>query len=142
MSAMREGVTAVPLVSWVQAGNPSEIAEAYTRKSPDAWVTTSRRVSRSAYALRVKGGSMTNPTGRPTFPDGTIIIVDPNVPHLHGSLVVVRFDDENEATFKRYEEDGAAQFLVPLNPAYKVIQIDRPAAFCGVVVSRAEEDVA
>jgi SOS-response transcriptional repressor LexA len=83
---------------------------------------------------------MTNPSGVPSFPEGSVIIVDPSRTEAHGALVVVRFDNESEATFKRYEEDGGSKLLVPLNPSFPTIPIDRPATFCGVVVSRAEEE--
>lgn len=136
------GSRVVPLVSWVQAGRPTEISEAYSRKDPDSWVATSAKVGRNAYALRVKGRSMTNPSpAGPSFPEGSIIIVDPSREWHHGALIVARIDDEDEATFKRIEVDGGARFLVPLNPAFPTVKIDQSATFLGVVVSKAEEPV-
>lgn len=133
------GVTLVPILSWVQAGQPAEAIAAYDRKNPDAWAPTSRRVSPKAYALKVRGKSMTNPSGSPPFPEGTVIIVDPERQAFHGSFVVAKFDDEDEATFKRLEFDGGDRYLVPLNPAFLTTRIDRPATMLGVVVSKAEE---
>ncbi len=141
-SPPQPGMRMVPLVSWVQAGRPTEIADAYTRKSPDSWVATGARVGRDAYALQVKGRSMTNPSpAGPTFPEGSIIIVDPSREWVHGSLIVARIDDDDEATFKRVEIDGGDKFLVPLNPAFPTVKIEESVTFLGVVVSKAEEPV-
>ena len=118
----RADVRMVPLVSWVQAGQPTEIAAAYNRKDPDGWVATGSRVSRNAFALRVKGRSMTNPSpAGHSFPEGTVIVVDPTILPRHGALVIARFDDDDEATFKRLEEDGGDRMIrqSPVRPAFQ-----------------------
>lgn len=135
------GIRYVPLISWVQAGNWQEAIDAYARGQGAELVHTSAKVSPYAYALRVKGDSMTNPKGHPTFPEGTRIIVDPKRPIENMDLAVVRLVQENEATFKRYVREAGHVSLVPLNPQYPTLAVDAPAVICGVVVATAEHPI-
>lgn len=135
------GIRYVPLISWVQAGNWQEAVDAYARGQGVELVHTSAKVSPYAYALRVKGDSMTNPRGYPTFPEGTKIIVDPKRPVENMDLVVIRLEQENEATFKRYAREAGRVSLVPLNPQYPTLPVDTPATICGVVVATAEQSL-
>jgi len=128
----------IPLISWVQAGGWKDAADPYARGTADEWVTTHSKVGRLAFALRVRGDSMTNPRGEPSFPDGTVIVVDPHRPADSGSLVVARLERDQEATFKRLAIDGGQRLLVPLNPQFPAIPIDQDCTMCGVVVSKAE----
>jgi SOS-response transcriptional repressor LexA len=81
---------------------------------------------------------MTAP-GKLSFPEGSIIVVDPSRGHDSGSLVIARFEASNEATFKRFEMDAGQSMLVPLNPAYPIIPIATQCQIVGVVVSKAED---
>lgn len=135
---MAQGVAAVPLISWVQAGNWQEAVDAYSRGQGAELIHTAAKVSPYAYALRIKGDSMTNPKGSPSFPEGTIIIVDPKRQIENMDLAVVRLVNEKEATFKRYMQDAGLTYLVPLNPQHPTITLNSPAMLCGVVVATAE----
>lgn len=127
-------VTVVPLISWVQAGRLKEIAPLHRVGDGDKLIYTTRRVGPDAYALRLRGDSMENPNGKPTFPDGCVIVIDPSkMPDL-GSFVVVRFEDRSEATFKQLVEDAGKRFLKPLNPRYPLIPLDGNATLCGTWV--------
>lgn len=128
----------IPLISWVQAGGWKDAADPYARGTADEWVTTHAKVGRLAYALRVRGDSMTNPRGEPSFPDGTVIVIDPHRSADSGSLVVARLERDQEATFKRLVMDGGQRLLVPLNPQFPAIPIDQDCTMCGVVVAKAE----
>ena len=119
----------VPLISWVQAGKKQAVIDAYQPGAADEWEEYAVPVSKNAFALRVRGDSMT-----PDFPEGTIIIIDPEVPAKSGDYVVVRFQDTDEATFKRLIVDGPSKILRPLNTAYPTIEITEDARLCGVVV--------
>lgn len=70
------------------------------------------------------------------FPEGCTIIVDPSVEARNGDFVVVRFNDADEATFKRLVVDGPRKFLKPLNPTYENIDVTEDARLAGVVVER------
>jgi SOS-response transcriptional repressor LexA len=128
------GTRQVPLLTWVSAGAPAAIGDAHKH----TMVPTTVKVGPTAFALSVRGQSMTT-QAKVSFPDGTVIIVDPHRQYGSGSLVIARFEKDNEATFKRFEKDGGQTMLVPLNPAYPVIPIVAPCQIVGVVVSKAEE---
>ncbi|WP_323115486.1 LexA family protein [Klebsiella variicola] len=129
-------VKEVPLISWVQAG-------AWTRTDPgvrleDAkeWVYTTAVVSDGAFALRVRGDSMTNPAGAPSIPEDSVIIVEPDildVDHLNGKIVVAYLDGGHEATLKKFVEDWPNRYLVPLNPNYKPIECGEGCMIVGLV---------
>lgn len=124
----------VPLISWVQAGEWSEIINNFLPGEAEEWRLTAANVSKNAFSLRVKGDSMTNPYGTPSIPDGSIIIVDPNVQHQNKSIVVARLEDNSEATLKMLVVDGNQQFLKPLNPAYPIIAINGNCHIVGTAV--------
>lgn len=136
------GVRHVPLISWVEAGSFSEAVDSYARGTGVQMVQTSVKVGRLAYALRVHGQSMNNPRDDTrSFPEGSIIIVDPHREFSRGSLIIARLENEKEVTFKQYMEEGPDKFLLPLNPQFPAIPINRPMQFCGVVVAKAEQEI-
>lgn len=123
----------IPVISWVQAGSFTESKQAEVLSDADRWIETSLRVGNNAFALEVKGDSMTNPNGLPTIPEGATVVVDPDIEPLHGKIVVARLDGTNEATIKKLVIDGPQKFLVPLNPRYPNISINGNCTIIGVV---------
>lgn len=130
----------VPLISWVQAGAWSEIIDNLAPGDAEEWISCPVSHSPATFVLRVRGESMLNPYGRPSFHDGDLIFVDPERPAVHGSLVVVRLDDDKEATFKRLVVEGDRRYLKALNPAWPepMMQINGHATICGVVIFKGE----
>lgn len=128
-------VYTVPEVSWVQAGKRTGVQDPYPPGQGRKDIITTRKVGPRAYALRIRGDSMENPAGgKHNFPEGSVIIVDPDRSADAGSFVVVRFDDVAEATFKQLVVDSGQRFLKPLNPRYPMIPIDGNATLCGTWV--------
>lgn len=130
----------VPLLSFVQAGAWTDTLEPGAFADAQEWVTCPTRHGPRTFALRVRGDSMCNPSGWPSFADGEVIFVDPDREAQHHSLVVVRLDDEQQATFKRLLIDGPAWHLEALNPAWpqRIIRINGNASICGVVIAKVE----
>jgi len=124
----------VPLISWVQAGDWQNLVDNFHPGDAERWVVTYASVSKHAFALRVMGDSMTNPTGAPSFPEGTIIVVDPERAASPGKFVVVRQNSDSECTFKQLVRDGGRHFLKPLNPRYPILEMLHDAVVCGVLV--------
>ena len=124
----------VPLISWVQAGQWQETIDNLQPGEADNWIYTTARVGKSAYALRVSGDSMTNPGGSPSFPDGTILILDPQIDAINGSFVIVRQNSDSECTFKQFVRDSGRFYLKPLNPRYPILEMRDDAVICGVLV--------
>jgi repressor LexA len=75
-----------------------------------------------AFLLRVKGDSMSGDGIKPR----DLVVVKPQQTANHGDLVAVLLGDE--ATVKRIHFEGANITLMPSNPAYEPIVIDREDA--------------
>ncbi|OSM00242.1 putative HTH-type transcriptional regulator for conjugative element SXT [Magnetofaba australis IT-1] len=131
-SDVREGpgfVGRLPLISWVQAGNWSDVVDTYQPNDAETWIDVTKRFGENAFALRVVGDSM-----EPQAPEGSIILVDPARQAVNNSLVVARLDDEMQATFKQLIIEGGQYLLKPLNPRYPIMDLTgRPVTICGVV---------
>ena len=123
----------VPLISNVQAGYGVAAVD-NLQPGEGERIPTTYRARAHTYALRVKGDSM-----EPKFPEGSIIIVEPEEPPQHGKYVVIRRNGD-EATLKQYVVDGPAKYLKPLNTRYPILELNAGDVFCGVV-KRVEMDV-
>lgn len=128
----------VPVISWVQAGDFASVVDNYQPGHADDWAYPVGPVHRHTYGLKVRGPSMTNTSGEePTFPDGSVIIVEPDlidVPeNLVGKFVIVRRAGDDEATFKRLVKDAGKFYLQPLNPQFQSMELRAGDVICGVV---------
>lgn len=125
----------LPIISWVQAGQWNEVVDTHPSGQSDEYISVMAKVGSHAFALKVRGDSM-----EPEFPDKSIIIVDPEREPRHGSYVVVRLDEEMEATFKQLILDGSRKYLKPINPRYPILEIDgKKTTISGVVVQMVKE---
>lgn len=131
----------VPLISWVQAGAFAAAVDNFHPGQADEWIPTTVPIHRHTYALRVRGDSMTNPLGDPTFPDGSVIIVEPEAiespDKMVGRFVIAKRISDDEATFKKLVKDAGQFFLKPLNPQYPTLTLGEGDVFCGVVREKA-----
>lgn len=134
VSPARDLQREVPLISWVQAGQWSDLEDNFQPGDAEKWIATYAKVSKHAFALRVVGDSMTNPSGAPSFPEGTVIIVDPERAAQPGKFVVVRQNVDTECTFKQLVRDAGRHFLKPLNPRYPLLEMLPDAVIAGVLV--------
>lgn len=123
----------LPLISWVQAGDWSEAADPFLPGDADEWHDVIGKYSDRAFVLRVKGDSMTSPSGPISAPEGSLIVVDPDVRPENGNLVVAKLENTNEVTFKKWVVDGGEHYLKPLNPDYKPIHVNGNCRIVGVV---------
>lgn len=116
------GGTRIPVINYVQAGMWSGVIDGTQHSDADDWLTTDQQLSRSAFALEIKGESML-----PEFKPGDRVIIDPEISPLPGDFVAAK-NGEEEATFKKYRPRGAdasgeAIFeLVPLNDDFATIR--------------------
>ena len=123
----------VPLISWVQAGDWTEIVDNFQPGDAEEWRETTAKVGPNAFALRVQGDSMVNPIGFPSIPEGAVVIVDPAGDANNGKIVVARLEDTAEATLKKLVIDGPNRYLKPLNPDYRPIHTNDNCTIVGVV---------
>lgn len=128
----------IPLISLVQAGKWSEIVESFQPGDAADWLACPFKHGEHTFCLTVKGESMFNPDGKPSYSEGDIIAVDPSRAALSGDRIVVRLDDQNEATFKQYMEEDGRKLLKALNPEWKprYTEINGNATICGVVIGK------
>lgn len=117
----------VPIISWVQAGHWHGTIDNLMPGEGERFETTVTPREHT-FALRVRGDSM-----EPTFPDGCVIVVEPEKSANHGDFVVVR-QNGDEATFKQLIHDGASKYLKPINSRYPIMELKPDATICGVVV--------
>ncbi|SLK19904.1 SOS-response transcriptional repressor LexA (RecA-mediated autopeptidase) [Enterobacter sp. NFR05] len=130
------GVKQIPILSWVQAGEWTESGSPVTQADASEWIYTTANISNEGFALRVRGDSMTNPNGAPSIPEGSLVIVDPDYgsPYeVNGRIVVAQIDGSAEATLKKFVIDGPVKYLVPLNPNYRVLEVNGNCRIVGVV---------
>ena len=123
-----------PLFTKVQAGAFTGNSNTYTEKDAIAWIPTARKASDDAFWLEVEGHSMTAPQGgRPSFPEGMLILVDPEEPVDIGDFCIARLHGD-EFTFKRLIRESGQCYLEPLNPRFEMIPINGNCQIIGKVV--------
>ncbi|HDZ3692801.1 TPA: hypothetical protein RSW60_000081 [Vibrio cholerae] len=127
-----------PLLSWVQAG---EFCNSETQISPfdcELIPCPNKKASSRTFALKVMGDSMTSPYGR-SYPEGTIIFVDPEIIAEPNMGVVAKADVGY--TFKQLKVNEMGQrYLKPLNPHHQPI-FDDKLEICGVVIGSYTPDI-
>lgn len=125
----------VPLISSVQAGEWSEAIDLFEVGDAADWLICPVSHGDRAYCLKVDGDSMTSPhPGIKSYPEGTIIYVDPDVEPVSGKRVIAKLPHTNEATFKEYRVESGKHWLKPLNPQYPTIEVTEDVHICGVVI--------
>lgn len=129
----------VPLVSWVQAGAWCEACTPVDISEVERWLDCPVPHSKSTFVLRVRGDSMTAPTGNArTYPEGCLIFVDPErrAP-VNGDRIVACLAGSNEVTFKVFKDEDGRRWLQPLNPSHEPIR--EPFKVLGTVIGKWED---
>ncbi|HEM8304488.1 TPA: helix-turn-helix domain-containing protein [Providencia rettgeri] len=129
-------VRELPVLSWVQAGTWTETDSGVCLDDVNEYITTTLSLSSGAFALRVNGSSMTTIVKDASIPDGSIVIVEPDLTRfssINGKIVVAYIHGGTEATLKKFVEDWPNRYLIPLNPFYKTIDFDENCRIVGVV---------
>lgn len=124
----------VPLINEVQAGAWTDIKTGFDESEISEWIPTAKANSRYSFALRVVGDSMFDPYEKRSLNEGMIVIVDPEKPAQHRSMVVARLANSDKATVKELVIDGDSKFLRPFNRQYAIINVTESVVIIGVVV--------
>jgi len=134
----------VPLINSVAAGYPREFTDlGYPARVADQYVRSPDVRDPDAFACRVVGDSMA-----PDYREGDVVIFSPSRPAKDGGDCFVRFERDEQTTFKRvfFERDGDEKSpvirlrLQPLNgkyPARTVAREDVAGLYPAVSVTRA-----
>jgi SOS-response transcriptional repressor LexA len=129
----------VPLISWIRAGEWCEASDPFHPGDAERWLDCPVSHSKGTFALRVRGDSMTAPSGAVrTYPEGCIIFVDPErLAPVNGDRVVACLEGSHEVTFKVYKNEDGRQWLMPLNPQHEPIR--EPFRVLGTVLGKWED---
>jgi len=134
-------VRRIPVISYIQAGEPREVVDAYTMGEGFATIGVDPDLADAlgphAFTLQIEGESML-----PDFRPGDLVIIDPDVSANPGDVVAAKRERDDSATLKKYrargeDAEGRPIFeLVPLNPDYATLTVDAssPGRIIGPVV--------
>jgi phage repressor protein C with HTH and peptisase S24 domain len=128
----------VPIIAFGQIARRGDILQQHQAGHWDKGETFAVRdskPSKDAFAVRVENDSMTAPLGAAlSFPEGTVLVVDPDVEATSGRYVLAADPHTGAATFKKLTNDAGTWWLMPLNPLYKAQQVDGPGSVIGTVI--------
>jgi SOS-response transcriptional repressor LexA len=119
-------LTPVPLITLAQA--PLWVATKDQMHATE-FVQTDVKVNNSTFAIRLAESTMT-----PMFPEGTLLIIDPNQSYSNKDFVLAHRKNHKQAEFKQLLIDGDNLYLKPLNPDFKSVQLTKDCKILGVMV--------
>ncbi len=114
LSPIKEPVRAVPLISWVEAGQFVSIEDPYQPGDAERFIAIASDVS-TLIALKVSGTSCNR-----EFPPGTIIVVDYTDKELIDNKFYV-FRQEGQATLKRWRSNPPRLEPFSTDPSHETI---------------------
>ena len=121
----------VPLINWdtvLESGADKE-------KCAEDWLYYPKQCGRKTFALIVNNDSMVSPhPNSKSYPIGTIIFVDPDLPIKAGSRVIAQVGNAAQVTFKEYREDGGNIYLIPINSQYPTTTVDDDTVLIGTII--------
>ncbi|KKJ05878.1 repressor [Burkholderia gladioli] len=128
----------LPLISWVQAGHWAEVVDNFQPGEAEDWIPCPFPHGPNAFVLRVVGESNYDPTGTKSYSPGDFIAVDPARDPVNRSMVVVRLDHDDRATFKQLLIDDGVYLLKALNPSWpnQVFPMPPGSRIVGVVIGK------
>lgn len=128
----------VPLISWQRAALWADQSDPAVLGEVEEWLHCPAKHGARTYCLRVRGDSMHNPSGKPSYADGDIIFVDPDRAVEPGDRVIVRLADQQDATFKQLLLEDGRKLLKALNPEWtpRYTEINGESIITGVVIGK------
>jgi len=111
-----------PLISSVNAGTGAEVLECLMAGDAEEWLHSTENAGERGYWLTIDGDSMAA-TSSPSFPEGTRVLVQPEGFDLIRGKFYIAKNRDGETTFKQYQRDSGKDYLVPLNPDFKPIEM-------------------
>ncbi len=121
----RRARSGVPLLAWDQLGKVGV--------DHDRWINCPDEHSEDTYAVKVVSDAMCNHMLSRSYSKGSFVFVDPQVKVTSGDKVIARLKN-GEHVFRELTEDAGAQYLKPLNPMFKMIEITEGIEIVGVVI--------
>ncbi|MCG5369799.1 XRE family transcriptional regulator [Providencia rettgeri] len=119
----------IPLITFTQAANLSSDDDIVGYD----YIPAPKLASESTFALKIEGHSMQSDRGI-SFPEGSIVIFDPDLEAHHNDFVLCKLDGYSEITFKRLIKDQGQLYLAPLNEMFQIIPIGNHCTIIGVAI--------
>lgn len=128
-------VRQVPLLSHVQVmGIGFDFDDFIKSSSASDFIPAPPEAGEYAFAIVVQGDSMDAPSGI-SFPDGTIIIIDPDIMPENGDFGLFSLIESDSFTFKQCIVDQGKEYLRSLNPDFPLIEVTSAVTPIGKVIS-------
>jgi len=94
---------------------------------------TLHSVSSNAFAISVQGDSMESNHGT-SFPQDTIVIIDPEKKHSPEDYVLAWLKDSSHIIFKKLISDSGKLYLKSLNPHYPMLELSKNIKILGKAI--------
>lgn len=121
-----QGWRQIPLLNWDQILYWPNLNQKIV---PLPTISTDIELGQHAYAVAVRDTTM-----EPRFPEGTILLIDPNLKPNNLDFAIVHITGQDLPNFKQILIDGGHTILKPLNTDFKTLLLDKPHKFYGVMV--------
>ncbi|HGJ5862607.1 MAG TPA: helix-turn-helix domain-containing protein [Arsenophonus nasoniae] len=92
----------------------------------------------NAFLLPVPDDKTDNIYAPPSIPNRTWIIVDPDYgdfEDLNGKIILIQLENSKEPTIKKLSIDGPNKYLIPINPSFKIIELEGNYKVIGNVIN-------
>lgn len=107
----------VPVLKWDEAHKFKELQADSNLLKDNHFLPVIGKIHVNSFALQVKGDSMLAEDNF-SIPDGTIIIVDPQLEPKHNSVIVVFNPDNQSLVVRKLSIEGNQKYLKTLNKSY------------------------
>ncbi|RYM64724.1 Uncharacterized HTH-type transcriptional regulator CBU_1416 [Serratia quinivorans] len=124
-----------PLFSASSAAEDEKANDDLTNNDSIKWISSTIQASPRGFWMVVKNDSMVVNNAKPSFPEGMLILVDPNEEVIPGDFCVAKFDGDTEVTFRKLISEAGEKLLKPLNPAYSIKPFNENCQIIGKVIN-------
>jgi SOS-response transcriptional repressor LexA len=121
-----QGWRQIPLLAWDQVLPWPKLTQ---KSGPLPTISTDMELGQHAYAVAVRDTTM-----EPRFPEGTVLIIDPELRPNSMDFAIVHVEGHNLPNFKQILIDGEQTILKSLNADFKTLLLNKPYKFLGVMV--------
>ena len=117
--------TKLPLLNWEQA----VLWPNHRQQEVQSYISTEAIVSDMAFATRIEDTTMA-----PRFPEGSILVVDPEIKPQDQDFVLIHLGNHGKAQFKQMLVDGESLYLKPINTDFQTNRVEKPYRILGVMI--------
>ncbi|MCY1397232.1 putative HTH-type transcriptional regulator [compost metagenome] len=126
-----------PLISWIAAGGWAESCDNFQPGDAAEWIESHINAGPHGYWLEIEGESMIPPQGFAFTPGMRILVRPEGFDLISGKLYIALLHEpggRRETTFKQYVRDAGVEYLRPLNPTFKTLEMTEHVQIIGRVI--------